>query len=95
MLQFFNFVPSDKLLLAKGCCFGHTLKYSSQLYAQGPTASTSMDALTHAIEGYTTKAAWELADCLNLEAIKLISKNLRADVGIPTKLEKMKEEDLD
>lgn len=36
-----------------------------------------MDALTHAIEGYTTKAAWELADCLNLEAIKLISKSLR------------------
>ena len=44
------------------------------------TASTGMDALTHAIEGYTTKAAWELADCLNLEAIKLIAKNLRAAV---------------
>ncbi|MCD8221295.1 MAG: lactaldehyde reductase [Clostridiales bacterium] len=47
---------------------------------KGLTASTGMDALTHAIEGYTTKAAWELADCLNLEAIKLISKNLRAAV---------------
>jgi len=44
---------------------------------KGLTAATGMDALTHAIEGYTTKAAWELADCLNLEAIKLISKNLR------------------
>ena len=43
----------------------------------GLTAATGMDALTHAIEGYTTKAAWELADCLNLEAIKLISANLR------------------
>ena len=45
---------------------------------KGLTASTGMDALTHAIEGYTTKAAWELADCLNLEAIKLIAANLRA-----------------
>ncbi len=44
---------------------------------KGLTAATGMDALTHAIEGYTTKAAWELADCLNLEAIKLISKHLR------------------
>lgn len=47
---------------------------------KGLTAATGMDALTHAIEGYTTKAAWELADCLNLEAIKLISANLRAAV---------------
>ncbi len=45
------------------------------------TAATGMDALTHAIEGYTTKAAWELADCLNLEAIKLISKHLRSAVA--------------
>ena len=42
------------------------------------TAATGMDALTHAIEGYTTKAAWELADCLNLEAIRLISRHLRS-----------------
>lgn len=48
---------------------------------KGLTASTGMDALTHAIEGYTTKAAWELADCLNLEAIMLIAKNLRAAVN--------------
>ena len=47
---------------------------------KGLTAATGMDALTHAIEGYTTKAAWELADCLNLEAIRLIAKNLRAAV---------------
>lgn len=44
---------------------------------KGLTAATGMDALTHAIEGYTTKAAWALADCLNLEAIRLIAKNLR------------------
>jgi len=47
---------------------------------KGLTASTGMDALTHAIEGYTTLAAWDLADCLNLEAIRLISKNLRGAV---------------
>lgn len=39
-------------------------------------AATGMDALTHAIEGYTTGAAWELSDCLNLEAIRLIGKSL-------------------
>ena len=46
----------------------------------GLTAATGMDALTHAIEGYTTKAAWALPDCLNLEAIRLIAKNLRGAV---------------
>ena len=48
---------------------------------KGLTASTGMDALTHAIEGYTTKAAWELADCLNLEAMRLIAKSLRGAVN--------------
>ena len=47
---------------------------------KGLTASTGMDALTHAIEGYTTKAAWALSDCLDLEAIRLIAKNLRKAV---------------
>ena len=47
---------------------------------KGLTASTGMDALTHAIEGYTTGGAWELADCLNLESIQLIAKNLRKAV---------------
>ena len=47
---------------------------------KGLTASTGMDALTHAIEGYTTGAAWELSDCLNLESIQLIGKNLRKAV---------------
>lgn len=47
---------------------------------KGLSAATGMDALTHAIEGYTTAAAWELADCLNLEAIKLIAANLRKAV---------------
>ena len=47
---------------------------------KGLTASTGMDALTHAIEGYTTAGAWELADCLDLKAIQLIAKNLRKAV---------------
>jgi len=47
---------------------------------KGLTAATGMDALTHAIEGYTTKAAWALPDCLNLEAIRLIAKSLRGAV---------------
>ena len=46
----------------------------------GLTASTGMDALTHAIEGYTTLGAWELADTLNLKAIELIARSLRAAV---------------
>lgn len=46
----------------------------------GLTAATGMDALTHAIEGYTTKGAWALPDCLNLEAIRLIAKSLRGAV---------------
>lgn len=44
------------------------------------TASTGMDALTHAIEGYTTLAAWELADTLNLKAIEIIARSLRKAV---------------
>ncbi len=47
---------------------------------KGLAASTGMDALTHAIEGYTTAGAWELADCLDLKAIQLIAKNLRKAV---------------
>lgn len=47
---------------------------------KGLTASTGMDALTHAIEGYTTLGAWELADTLNLKAIELISRSLRQAV---------------
>ena len=44
---------------------------------KGLTAATGMDALTHAIEGYTTKAAWEIPDMFHIEAIRLISENLR------------------
>ena len=47
---------------------------------RGLTASSGMDALTHAIEGYTTKGAWEMTDMFHLEAIRLIAKHLRGAV---------------
>lgn len=47
---------------------------------KGLTAATGMDALTHAIEGYITKGAWELSDMFHLKAIEIISKSLRGAV---------------
>ncbi len=47
---------------------------------KGLTASTGMDALTHAIEGYITKAAWDMTDMFHLHAIELIAKYLPASV---------------
>lgn len=47
---------------------------------KGLTAATGMDALTHAIEGYITKAAWEMTDMFHLKAIELIAKSLRGAV---------------
>lgn len=46
----------------------------------GLTAFTGMDALTHAIEGYITKGAWELSDMFHIKAIEVIAKSLRAAV---------------
>jgi len=48
---------------------------------KGLTAATGMDALTHAIEGYITKGAWELTDTLHLKAIEIISRSLRSAVA--------------
>ena len=48
---------------------------------KGLTAATGMDALTHAIEGYITKTAWEMSDMFHLKAIEIISKNLRGAVA--------------
>lgn len=48
---------------------------------KGLTASTGMDALTHAIEGYTTRGAWEMSDMFHLKAIEIISKSLRGAVN--------------
>ena len=48
---------------------------------KGLTAATGMDALTHAIEGYITKGAWELSDMFHLKAIEIIAKSLRGAVA--------------
>ncbi len=48
---------------------------------KGLTASTGMDALTHAIEGYITAGAWEMSDMFHIKSIELIAKNLRAAVA--------------
>ena len=57
---------------------------------KGLTAATGMDALTHAIEGYITKGAWEMTDMFHLKAIELIAKYLRAAVeGTPAGREGM------
>ena len=45
------------------------------------TAATGMDALTHAIEGYITKGAWELSDMFHLKAIEIIARSLRGAVN--------------
>lgn len=47
---------------------------------KGLTAATGMDALTHAIEGYTTKGAWEMTDMFHLKSIEIVSKSLRGAV---------------
>ncbi len=47
---------------------------------KGLTAATGMDALTHAIEGYITKGAWELSDMFHIKAIEIIVRSLRAAV---------------
>lgn len=44
------------------------------------TAATGMDALTHAIEGYITKGAWEMSDMFHIKAIEIIANNLRGAV---------------
>ena len=48
---------------------------------KGLTAATGMDALTHAIEGYITKGAWELSDMFHLKSIEIIARSLRAAVN--------------
>jgi lactaldehyde reductase len=48
---------------------------------KGLTAATGMDALTHAIEGYITKGAWELSDMFHIKAIEIISRSLRDAVA--------------
>ena len=55
-------------------------RYVMSTMPKGLTAATGMDALTHAIEGYITKGAWELSDMFHLKAIEIIAANLRGAV---------------
>ncbi len=48
---------------------------------KGLTAATGMDALTHAIEGYITRGAWEMSDMFHIKAIEIIAKSLRGAVN--------------
>ncbi len=54
---------------------------------KGLTAATGMDALTHAIEGYITKGAWEMSDMFEIEAVRMISRYLPVAVADPRNAE--------
>ena len=79
-----NYVSTDPGRVKKMVCVDpHDIPIisiiDSELMAGMPksvAASTGMDALTHAMEGYITKGAWEMTDMFHLEAMKLIYKNL-------------------
>lgn len=84
-----NYVITDPEKVRKFvCCDEHDIPAYAVIdpdmmssMPKGLTASTGMDALTHAIEGYTTKGAWEMTDMMHYEAIHLIAKYLRLAVA--------------
>ncbi len=84
-----NYVIIDEMARKKMVCIDPNdipvlAIVDSELMASMPkglAAATGMDALTHAIEGYITKGAWEMSDMFELKAIDLISKNLYAAVN--------------
>ena len=51
------------------------------------TASTGLDALTHAIEGLITKGAWEMSDMFEIKAIEMIARYLETAVNEPSNAE--------
>lgn len=81
-----NYVITDEEKRRKFVCIDpHDIPVvaiiDSELMATMPAplkAATGMDALTHAIEGYITKGAWELSDALHIKAIEIIGRSLRA-----------------
>jgi len=81
-----NYVITDEVNVKKMVCIDvHDIPVCSiidpdlmQGMPQGLAASTGMDALTHAMEGYTTKAAWLIPDMFHINAMALIYKNLEA-----------------
>lgn len=54
---------------------------------KGLTASTGLDALTHAIEGFITKGAWEMSDMFEIKAIEMIARHLEKAVADPSDAE--------
>ena len=84
-----NYVITDVQNKRKfGCVDGHDIPIVAVVdpdmmatMPAGLTAATGLDALTHAIEGYITKAAWELSDMFHIKAIEIISRSLRAAVN--------------
>ncbi|MBQ2714936.1 MAG: lactaldehyde reductase [Clostridia bacterium] len=83
-----NYVITDKEKMRKFVCVDpHDIPSVAivdsemmETMPKGLTASTGMDALTHAIEGYITKGAWEMTDMFHLKAIEIISRSLRGAV---------------
>ncbi|WP_370674318.1 lactaldehyde reductase [Pleomorphomonas sp. PLEO] len=93
-----NYVITDEEKRRKFVCIDpHDIPLvaiiDSELMATMPKplkAATGMDALTHAIEGYITKGAWELTDALHIKAIEIIGRSLRAScAGDPKGVEEM------
>ena len=74
-------VPIIAVPTTAGTAAEVTINYVITDVEKGLTAATGMDALTHAIEGYITKAAWEITDMLHLKAIEIISRSLRSAVA--------------
>ena len=70
-------VPMIAIPTTAGTAAEVTINYSMPASLK---AATGVDALTHAIEGYITKGAWELTDMLHLKAIEVIGRSLRASV---------------
>lgn len=93
-----NYVITDEEKRRKFVCIDpHDIPLvaiiDSELMATMPVplkAATGMDALTHAIEGFITKGAWELSDALHIKAIEIIGRSLRAScAGDPKGVEEM------
>lgn len=90
-----NYVITDEVNVKKMVCVDpNTIPVLSIVDAElmltlpaSVTAATGMDALTHAIEGYITKGAWEMSDMFELKAIEMIAKHLPVAVKNPSNVE--------
>lgn len=87
-----NYVITDELSQKKMVCVDPndipcvSIVDAELMYTlpRGLTAATGMDALTHAIEGLTTKGAWEMSDMFETRAIEMIARHLETAVNDPT-----------